>query len=166
LAAFLPIFLSLHLNLNAAAVGAYMSILFLFAGAAPAFVGWVSDRVGHRLLIVVFSFFSAAAILAIPYLGTGVLLALGLGALGALLWALRPVIITAAISAAPQNLSGSIVAFIFGANMSVSFLAPIAAGMVADAYGLKAAVVSIAVFPLLASIVALMILQAPAESGE
>jgi MFS family permease len=163
LAAFLPLFLSLHLKLNAAAVGAYMSILFLFAGAAPAFVGWISDRVGHRPLIVVFSFLSVATILAIPYAGTGVFLALGLGALGALLWALRPVIITAAISAAPQQLSGSIVAFIFGANMSMSFLAPVAAGLVADAYGLTAALLSIAVFPLLASLVALMILRAPAE---
>jgi len=166
LAAFLPLFLSLHLQLNVAAVGAYMSILYLFAGAAPALVGWISDRIGHRLLIVVFSFLSMATILAIPYLGSGLLLALGLGALGALLWALRPVIVTAAISAAPQQLSGSIVAFIFGANMSVSFLAPLAAGLVADAYGLTAALLSIAAFPLLASLVALMILKVPAENDK
>jgi MFS family permease len=166
LAAFLPLFLSLHLQLNVAAVGAYMSILYLFAGAAPALVGWISDRIGHRPLIVVFSFLSMATILAIPYLGSGLLLALGLGALGGLLWALRPVIVTAAISAAPQQLSGSIVAFIFGANMSVSFLAPIAAGLVADAYGLTAALLSIAAFPLLASLVALMILKVPPENGK
>jgi MFS family permease len=166
LSAFLPLFLSLQLKLNAGAVGAYMSILYLFAGAAPALVGWISDRAGHRPLIVVFSFLSVGTILAIPYLGSGLLLALGLGALGGLLWALRPVIITAAISAAPQQLSGSIVAFIFGANMSVSFLAPIAAGLVADAYGLKAALVSIAVFPLLASLVALIILKMPAGAGK
>jgi predicted MFS family arabinose efflux permease len=129
-------------------------------------VGWISDRIGHGPLIVVFSFLSTAAILAIPYLGSGLLLALGLGALGGLLWALRPVIVTAAISAAPQQLSGSIVAFIFGANMSVSFLAPIAAGLVADAYGLTAALLSIAAFPLLASLVALMILKVPPENGK
>jgi FSR family fosmidomycin resistance protein-like MFS transporter len=164
LAAFLPLFLALQLKLNAGAVGAYMSILFLFAGAAPAVVGWISDRLGHRILIVVFSCLSVASIVAIPYLGTGVWLALGLGALGALLWALRPVIISAAISAAPQQLSGSIVAFIFGANMSVSFLAPIAAGLIADAYGLTAALTSIAIFPLLAALVGLMVLRAPAEN--
>jgi MFS family permease len=165
LAAFLPLYLSLELKLSAGVTGAYMSTLFLFAGAAPAIVGWISDRFGHRLLIVVFSFLSVAAILAIPYLGSGVILALGLGALGALLWALRPVIVTAAISAAPQQLSGSIVAFIFGANMSVSFLAPIMAGLVADAYGLTAALLAIAVFPFLASVVALVILQVPGEGS-
>jgi hypothetical protein len=50
--------------------------------------------------------------------------------------------------------------------MSVSFLAPILAGLIADAYGLTAALMSIAVLPLLASVVALMILKAPAEGGE
>jgi MFS family permease len=163
LAAFLPLYLSLELKLSAGLTGAYLSILFLFAGAAPAVVGWISDRLGHKLLIVVFSLFSVAAITAIPYSGSGVLLAFALGALGALLWALRPVIVTAAITAAPQQLSGSIVAFIFGANMSVSFLAPLMAGLVADAYGLSAALLSIAGFPLVASVVALMILKVPGE---
>ncbi len=164
LAVFLPLYLSLELKLSAAMTGAYMSILFLFAGAAPALVGWISDRLGHKLLIVFFSFFSVAAIVAIPYSGSGMMLALALGALGGLLWALRPVIVTAAITAAPQQLSGSIVAFIFGANMSVSFLAPIIAGLVADAYGLTAALLSIAAFPLLAALVALLILEAPSAS--
>lgn len=161
LAAFLPLYLSLELKLSAGMTGAYMSVLFLFAGAAPAVVGWISDRLGHRLLIVIFSFLSVAAVFAIPYSGSGMILAFTLGALGALLWALRPVIVTAAITAAPQQLSGSIVAFIFGANMSVSFLAPILAGFVADLYGLTAALLAIAAFPLFAALLALVILKAP-----
>jgi FSR family fosmidomycin resistance protein-like MFS transporter len=165
LAAFLPLYLSLELKLSAGVTGAYMAVLFLLAGAAPAAVGWISDRLGHKLLIVIFSFLSAAAIFVIPYSGSGIILVFSLGALGALLWALRPVIVTAAITAAPQQLSGSIVAFIFGANMSVSFLAPIFAGFVADLYGLTAALLAVAAFPLLASLVAVVILKAPGESG-
>jgi hypothetical protein len=38
------------------------------------------------------------------------------------------------------------------------------AGLVADAYGLTAALISIAGFPLVASMVALIILKVPAES--
>jgi FSR family fosmidomycin resistance protein-like MFS transporter len=112
LAAFLPLYLSLHLNLSAAAVGAYMSVLFLFAGMAPAFVGWISDRFGHKPLIMAFSSASVIAIVVISYLGSGFLLGTAMGALGALLWALRPVIVSAALSSAPQHLYGSIVAFI------------------------------------------------------
>jgi MFS family permease len=158
LSAFLPLYLSLHLKLSAGVTGAYMSLLFLFAGIAPAFVGWISDRFGRRLLIAVFSALSFVMVVTIPHMGSGLFLAAGLAALGALLWALRPVIISAAMEAAPQHLTGSIVALIFGANMGVSFLAPLLAGLVADAYGLPAAVISIAIFPLLASVIASILL--------
>ncbi len=159
LSVFLPLYLLLHLKLTAAAAGAYMSILFLFAGAAPALVGWLSDRFGHKLLIVIFSMLSVVAITAIPYLASGFVLGCGLAALGALLWALRPVIVSAAMEAAPQNLTGSIIAFIYGANMGVSFLAPILAGIVADAYGLPAALIFIAFFPFSASVLTLVLLR-------
>lgn len=159
LAVFLPLYLLLHLKLTAAAAGAYMSVLFLFAGAAPAVVGWISDRFGHKLLIVVFSMLSVVAIVAIPFLGSGFVLACGLAALGALLWALRPVIVSAAMEAAPQQLTGSIIAFIYGANMGVSFVAPILAGIIADAHGLPTALSSIAIFPLAASVLTLMLLR-------
>jgi MFS transporter, FSR family, fosmidomycin resistance protein len=76
--------------------------------------------------------------------------------LGALLWALRPVIVSAAMEAAPQNLTGSIVAVIYGANMGVSFLAPLMAGLIADAYGLPAALLCISAFPLFAAVVTLI----------
>lgn len=159
LASFLPLYLSLQLKLPAAVVGAYMSILFLFAGVAPALVGWISDRIGHRRLIMVFSLFSTIVVVAIPHLGSGAMLAAGLGALGAFLWALRPVIVSAALSSSPQQLSGSIVAFIYGANMSVSFLAPISAGLMADAYGLPTALTAIALFPLSAALLTFALLK-------
>jgi MFS transporter, FSR family, fosmidomycin resistance protein len=157
--AFLPLYLSLYLKLPASTTGLYMSILFLFAGTAPTLAGWVSDRLGRNLLIVSCSVLSAVIMLSIPYLGAGLLLILALAMLGVVLWALRPVVITAAMEAAPQNLAGSIVAFIFTATMGVSFVAPIMAGLVADAYGLPAAVISVALFPILACIVALMFLS-------
>jgi MFS family permease len=159
LAVFLPLYLLLHLKLPAAAAGAYMSVLFLFAGAAPALVGWISDRFGHKLLIVAFSMLSVAAIVAIPHIGSGFVLGCALAALGALLWALRPVIVSAAMEAAPQHMTGSIVAFIYGANMGVSFLAPIMAGIVADAYGLPAALKFIAFFPFAASVLTFTLLR-------
>jgi MFS family permease len=159
LSAFLPLYLSLHLNLSAGAAGAYMSLLYFFAGVAPVLAGWISDRFGHKKLIAVFSTASGVVIVGIPYVGSGPLLALTLAALGGLLWALRPVITTAAMEAAPQNLAGSIVAVLYGANMSVSFLSPLIAGLIADVYGLPAALLSIAAFPLLAAVVMLLLFR-------
>ena len=161
LSAFLPLYLSLHLKLPAAITGAYMSVLFLFAGTTPTVAGWVSDRLGRKSLLVACSLASAITIVIIPYLASGVSLAVGFGAIGVFLWALRPVIITAAMEAAPPNLAGSIVAFIFTANMGVSFLAPIMAGLIADAYGLPLALASIAIFPLLSSVVAAVFIISP-----
>lgn len=165
LAVFLPLYLSLHLKLSAGLAGVYMSILFLLAGLAPAFVGWVSDRVGYKSLIMLFSMLSFAVITAIPFLSAGWVLAGAFGATGALLWALRPVIVSAAMSAAPQELSGSIVALIYGANMGVSFLAPILAGLIADAYGLPAALTAIAFFPLFAAAITFFLLRPTAAAS-
>jgi MFS family permease len=164
LAAFLPLYLSLYLKLSAGAAAAYMSVLFLFAGMAPVVVGWISDRLGHRRLILIFSLLSFAVVLAIPRLGAGFALTAGLAALGSLLWALRPVIVSAAMSAAPEHLSGSIVALIYGANMGVSFLAPLSAGLIADAYGLPAALKAIAFLPLLAAVITFLLLK-PARAN-
>jgi MFS transporter, FSR family, fosmidomycin resistance protein len=156
LSAFLPLYLSLHLKFSAGVAGAYMSLLYFFAGVSPAFAGWIADRFGRKNLIAGFSAASAAVLVAIPHLGAGPLLTVALAALGALLWALRPVVVSAAMEAAPQNLTGSIVAVIYGANMGVSFLAPLMAGLIADAYGLPAALLCISVFPLLAAVVTLL----------
>ena len=68
------------------------------------------------------------------------------------------------MEAAPQHLAGSIVAVIYGANMGVSFLAPIMAGLIADHYGLPTAVIAIAIFALLASVISLMLMRSP-EKG-
>jgi MFS transporter, FSR family, fosmidomycin resistance protein len=158
LSAFLPLYLSLHLKLPASTTGFYMSVLFLFAGTAPTVAGWVSDRVGRNLLIVFCSVLSAVMLLMIPQLGSGLLLTFGLAVLGVVLWALRPVVITAAMEAAPHDLAGSIVAFIFTVNMGFSFIAPLMAGLVADSYGLPMALISIALFPFLACVVAIVLL--------
>ncbi|HSQ13875.1 MAG TPA: hypothetical protein VLM90_12685, partial [Candidatus Deferrimicrobium sp.] len=107
---------------------------------------------------VLFSLLSVAMVAAIPHLGSGIVLAAGLGVLGGLLWALRPVIVSAAMSEAPQQLSGSIVALIYGANMGLSFLAPLLTGIVADSYGLPTAVTAIAVFPMMASLICFILL--------
>jgi len=159
LSAFLPLYLSLHLKLSAGTAGAYMSLLYFFAGVAPAFVGWIADRFGHKTMIAAFSVLSFVAVVAVPYVGSGPMLLIALAALGALLWALRPVIVTAAMEAAPQNLAGSIVAVIYGANMGVSFLAPLLAGLIADSYGLPAALLAISAFPLLAALVMVLLFR-------
>jgi MFS family permease len=155
LLAFLPLYLTLHLKLSVGTMGMYISIVFLFAGIAPSLSGWFSDRVGRAPMMTIGSALSAASITLIPFLSPGVPLAVGCALVGTMLWALRPVIFAAAMEVVPPQLAGSLVGFLFTGNMGLSFIAPILAGVIADAYGLGMALAFIGIFPLLACIVTL-----------
>ena len=159
LTVFLPLYLTLHLKLSVGVMGFYISTLFFFAGISPTFSGWISDRIGRIPLIVVGSFLAALAVAALPHLSPGIPLGIGCASVGGLLWALRPVIFAAAMELAPPELAGTTVGFLYSGNMGLSFLAPLSAGLVADAYGLPTAVTVIAIFPLLASVVPLGFLR-------
>lgn len=155
LLAFLPLYLTLGLKLPVGAMGFYISLLFFFAGIAPSLSGYLSDRIGRAPLMIWGSALSAASIAVLPSLAQGIALGVGCAAVGTLLWALRPVIFAAAMEAAPAEMGGSLVGFIYTGNMGLSFIAPIVAGFVADAYGLAAALSLIGIFPLFACLVAI-----------
>ena len=159
LTVFLPLYLTLHLKLSVGIMGFYISTLFFFAGISPTFSGWVADRIGRVRLIVIGSALAAFAVMALPHLDPGIPLGIGCALVGGLLWALRPVIFAAAMELAPPDLAGTTVGFLYSGNMGLSFVAPLSAGLIADAYGLPAAVTFIGVFPLLASIVPVAFLR-------
>jgi MFS family permease len=159
LTVFLPLYMTLHLKLSVGTMGFYISTLFLFAGIAPTFSGWVSDRVGRIPLIVTGSTLAALTVAAFPYLSPGIPLGIGCALIGVMLWALRPIIFAAAMEVAPPELAGTLVGFLYSGNMGLSFIAPLLAGVVADAYGLPVGVSFIGIFPLLAAAVPLIVLR-------
>jgi MFS family permease len=165
LTVFLPLYLTLHLKLSVGIMGFYISTLFFFAGISPTFSGWVADRIGRVRLIVIGSALAAFAVMALPHLDPGIPLGIGCALVGGLLWALRPVIFAAAMDLAPPDLAGTTVGFLYSGNMGLSFVAPLSAGLIADAYGLPTAVTYIGIFPLLASVVPLGLLRSRAVNA-
>jgi MFS family permease len=155
----LPLYLTLHLKLSVAVMGLYISTLFFFAGISPSISGWVADRIGRIPLIIIGSALAALSVVALPHLPAGILLGIGCALVGGLLWALRPVIFAAAMEMVPPELSGTTVGFLYSGNMGLSFLAPLTAGLVADAYGLPTTLTCIGIFPLLACLVPLVFLR-------
>jgi MFS transporter, FSR family, fosmidomycin resistance protein len=155
LTVFLPLYMTLQLKLPVATMGFYISTLFFFAGVSPTFSGWLSDRIGRVRLIVIGSALAALSVMALPHLAPGIPLGIGCALVGGLLWALRPVIFAAAMEIAPPELAGTTVGFLYSGNMGLSFIAPLSAGLVADAYGLPAAITFLGIFPLLASMIPL-----------
>ena len=164
LMAFLPLYLTLNLKLSVGTMGMYISTLFLFAGIAPSFSGWISDRVGRAPMIVAGSLLSAVAIAAIPHLSPGISLGAGCAVIGTMLWALRPVVFAAAMEVTPPELSGTVVGFLYTGNMGLSAIAPILAGLIADGYGLSVALTFIGIFPLLACAIVISPLVETARS--
>jgi sugar phosphate permease len=152
---FLPFYMYQELQLSKGAVGAYMSILFLFAGIVPAFSGWISDKGGRVPTLATGLAASAVSIAILPYLAPGIPLAIGLGVIGTALWAVRPVIFAAAMEAAPPHVAGTLVGFLFTGNMGLSAVSPILAGLIADTMGYGMALTFIGIFPLLACLVVL-----------
>ena len=155
----LPLYLTLHLKLSVAVMGLYISTLFFFAGISPSISGWVADRIGRIPLIIIGSALAALSVVALPHLPAGILLGIGCALVGGLLWALRPVIFAAAMEMVSPELSGTTVGFLYSGNMGLSFLAPLTAGLVADAYGLPTTLTFIGIFPLLACLVPLVFLR-------
>ena len=155
----LPLYLTLHLKLSVAVMGLYISTLFFFAGISPSISGWVADRIGRIPLIIIGSALAALSVVALPHLPAGILLGIGCALVGGFLWALRPVIFAAAMEMVPPELSGTTVGFLYSGNMGLSFLAPLTAGLVADAYGLPTTLTFIGIFPLLACLVPLVFLR-------
>lgn len=150
----LSFYLYESLGLSSGAVGLYFSILLLFAAAAPSFSGWVGDRLGRKPMLVWGLAISALSIAALPLLPPGAPLALGLGAVGVALWALRPIIFASAMEVAPREVAGTLVGFLFTGNMGLSFISPILAGIIADSYGMSAGLAFIGLFPLLGCVAA------------
>src|ERR1043166_2877933 len=159
LTVFLPLYLTLHLKLSVATMGLYISTLFFFAGISPSISGWIADRIGRMPLVVLGSALAALAVVILPHLSAGIPLGIGCALVGGLLWALRPFIFAAAMEMVPPEMSGTTVGFLYSGNMGFSFLAPLTTGIVADLYGLPAALTFIGIFPLLACIVPLGLLR-------
>jgi MFS family permease len=155
----LPLYLTLYLKLSVAVMGLYISTLFFFAGISPSISGWIADRIGRMSLIIIGSALAALSVVALPHLPAGIPLGIGCAFVGGLLWALRPVIFAAAMEMVPPELSGTTVGLLYSGNMGLSFLAPLTAGLVADAYGLPTTLTFIGIFPLLACLMPLFFLS-------
>ena len=110
-------------------------------------------------LVILGSGLAALAVVALPHLAPGIPLGIGCALVGGLLWALRPVIFAAAMEMVPPEVSGTTVGFLYSGNMGLSFLAPLTTGIVADLYGLPAALTFVGIFPLLACLVPLGLLR-------
>lgn len=162
LATYIPFYYINYLHGNAVYAGKLISI-FLLGGAIGTLAGApLADRWGHRFYLTV-SMGLAALILPIMFFAKGLFLFVILFLLGLVLVSTFSVTIVMAQQLLPKNLgiaSGLMVGFAIGAGgICVTLL-----GLIADHFGVPAALQSIAVLPL-AGLLLCFILKYPVEDA-
>lgn len=135
---FLPVYLREDLEYSAARVAIYLSLAQVVGiGAQPA-MGFISDRFGRKTVLVPAMVALGLLFFALRYAGTGAQLVLTILAMGAFLYSLHAIFISAAMDVAGEAVQSTTVSLMYGAAF-VGTISPIFAGMVADAFGTTSA---------------------------
>ncbi len=140
LLAFLPLYLADDLGMDSAGVGAHIALLTLLGIPAAPLFGYVSDRVGRRVPIVVAMAAIALGLGAMGIAGSGIPLVVALALTGVFLWSVQDVTNAAAMDSAPLGSMGTVVGFMFGASFIGGVLAPVVAGLLVSATGDRSSV--------------------------
>ncbi len=146
LMAFLPLYLIDDQLVGTVFAGLVLSVM-QGAGMASAPIGGImSDRKGRKPVTLVCLALAACLTLLLAFLPGGLPFLLGAAALGFAIFAARPVIHSWMMDITPPKLGASATSLLFGVQSGLSVLAPLAAGIVADQWGLGATLYLFAAF--------------------
>ncbi len=160
---FLPIYLHDDLGYSIGLVGIYISMAQLAGIGSQPLMGFLTDRVGHKRVLVPALLMMASLLVLVPATGGNkVELALVVLGLGAFLFSLHAILISAATELAGEEMQSTTVSLVYAAGFLGS-LAPTAAGIVSDAYGTGTIFV---VAGALVVVAALVLSQAPLRRGQ
>ena len=133
---FLPIYLREDLDYTSGLVGLYISLAQVAGIGSQPLMGHLTDRYGHKRVLVPSLLLMAVLLLLIPVAGSRLELAVVILLLGAFLFSLHAILVSAATRLAGENLQATVVALVYAASF-LGALAPTLAGILADAAGLK-----------------------------
>ncbi len=152
---FLPLLLVKKHGASPEWVGICLGIYAASAIIPETIVGYVSDRISRKFVLVVGLTVGGLSLVAIPAAAHGSLIILPLVILGVFLRSLRPVIFAHALDISPPHLKASTVGFLFTTNQGFSAIGPLLAGVLSDIYGIDVALwffggLTLAILPLFA----------------
>ena len=139
LLAFLPIYLAQDMGYSPFWVGACMFALQIAGFVAAPIAGHLSDTIGRRQIIASSMSMTAVVLLAMIFAGGTIWFVVLVAVLGFFLFAVRAVLQAWLLDATPPGLGGSAIGLLFGAQAVGAAAGPIAAGMLADRFGIMSA---------------------------
>jgi MFS family permease len=154
-AIFLPIYLREDFGYSAGLVGLFLSMAQLAGIGSQPLMGFLSDRLGHKQVLVPAMAMFALLLFIIPFADSKLQLAVVILILGGFLFSLHAILISAAAELASEEMQSTIVSLIYASGFLGS-LAPTIAGVLADSYGLDTTFVFSAVFVAAGSIILAM----------
>jgi MFS family permease len=135
---FLPLYLAHELDVGPFLVGLSLSILQAGGIVAAPIAGAWSDRVGRRPVVLAGLTVTTVVLCGLTLVGDGVFFVCGVALLGFALFSVRPVVHSWLMDLTPAHLGGSATSVMFGFQSTLSILAPVVGGLIADAWGLSA----------------------------
>jgi len=154
---FLALFLAGRLGLSPVLVGAYISILTVSSTFPEPLMGSLSDHIGRKSILWISFTVSGLSVIAITLVKSGAPLIASLVLLGFFHYSLRPIIVAFALDVTPPEIGGSTISYVFTWNHSLSALAPIVGGLLADAFGIEFALYFIGFLSLTAAVLVSML---------
>ena len=142
---FLVLYLSEELDYAPWLVGLHISLVTLAGIGSTPILGILSDRIGRKPVIVGAMAVTAILVSQFVWIESGWPLAIALGFLGLVLFAVMPIIAAAAMDQTEKGSEGSSIALMFAGGAAIGSAAPIAAGAINSEWGFQGVVVFAAI---------------------
>ncbi len=136
---FLPVYLARDMGYSPLWIGACMFVLQAAGFIAAPIAGHLSDTVGRRQIVTSTMTMTAVVLAAMTFAGGTIWFVMLVSVLGFFLFAVRAVMQAWAMDAAPAGMGGSAIGLLFCAQALGAAIGPVAAGVLADHYGIMAA---------------------------
>jgi MFS family permease len=133
---FLPVYLREDLGYSAAAVGLSLSLAQIVGIGSQPVMGYLSDRLGHKVVLVPAMVAMGTLFAVLSVVEGEVALVTTILVMGAFLYSLHSIFISAAISVAGEEAQSTTVSLIYAASF-LGTLSPILAGLLADEWGTR-----------------------------
>ncbi|HLF72159.1 MAG TPA: MFS transporter [Dehalococcoidia bacterium] len=133
---FLPIYLREDLGYSSVLVGSFIAMSQLAGIASQPIMGIFADRFGHKAVILPALLCFAGLLALVPLAENKLQLALVILAIGCFIFSMQSILTSAAIELAGDRFHSTVTSLVYAAGF-IGSLAPTAAGILADAHGLK-----------------------------
>ena len=154
---FLALFLADKVGLDPVLIGLYLSVLTFSSTFPEPLIGWLSDHVGRRGILMISLTMSGLAVVAITLVPPGLPMMISVGLLGFFHYSLRPIIFAYALDVTPPEIGATTVSYVFAWNQTFSAISPLVGGFLADALGIRYAMYFIAALTITAALISCMI---------